>query len=452
MEYFPGSERSQPLPVAQLVALVRRGLEQTFDDVAVQGEIRDLRRPASGHCYFTLAGEGAQIRCVLFRSRARLLRFEPGDGQSVIVRGQVTVYDARGDLQILAEYIEPTGVGAMMLALEQLKARLSAEGLFDADRKQPIPDLPQAVGVVTSATGAAIRDILNTIESRFPGLPVVLSPTLVQGQGAAEQIAGALQRLVDHAPEVEVIIVGRGGGSFEDLFAFNEESVVRAIARCPLPVISAVGHEIDWTLSDLVADERAATPTAAAQRAVANRAEVEESIENSRSRAYDRLRGMIDGQRDAVNALSSRLLDPRKLVQRTSQRLDDLGALIESAMRGRVQRLDERCSGMSARVAASSPDRRTRSVALLVQARFQRLIRAAQVRIERQSALRSSLDSRLQAAGPPAVIKRGYALVRGPDGKPLRDASALRVGDAVHVSLARGAFGALVQDVEVDDN
>src|SRR5512136_2779310 len=261
------------LTVSRLTALIRSTLEENFEHVWVEGEVSNLSTPSSGHLYFTLKDAGAQLRCVMFKGAVRNLRFRLKDGMGLILRGRITVYEQRGDYQLIAEYAEPLGIGALQLAFEQLKERLVREGLFDESRKKPLPVLPQRIGVVTSPTGAAIHDILTVVNRRFANVQILIVPVRVQGDGAAAEIAAAIDD-VNRYGAVDVMIVGRGGGSLEDLWAFNEEAVARAIARSRIPVISAVGHETDYTIADFAADLRAPTPSAAAELAVKDRDEL----------------------------------------------------------------------------------------------------------------------------------------------------------------------------------
>jgi exodeoxyribonuclease VII large subunit len=392
------------LSVSELNASARALLEYEFQDVSVEGEISNLRRYPSGHTYFTLKDRDAQVAAVLFRGSALGMRFRPADGAHVVVRGRVSLYEARGSYQIVVERMEPAGLGALQAALEALKERLRAEGLLDAARKRPLPRLPQRIGLVTSPRGAALRDILRVLDRRFAGLAIVLSPARVQGDGAAEEIAAAL-RALDRVDGIDVVIVARGGGSVEDLWAFNEEPVARAIAASRAPVISAVGHEIDVTLADLVADLRAPTPSAAAEMVVVSREEMIARLGSLRARL--------------LSAARLRLAEARRRFERarTDRALRDAAARV----RGGMQRADELSARLRAAVAAAT-----------VRARH---------RIERGA-------DRLSALSPLAVLARGYAICTIPDGGILRETRGLAPGDPVRVHLHHGRMLCEVKEVE----
>jgi exodeoxyribonuclease VII large subunit len=392
------------LSVSELNASARALLEYEFQDVSVEGEISNLRRYPSGHTSFTLKDRDAQVAAVLFRGSALGMRFRPADGAHVVVRGRVSLYEARGSYQIVVERMEPAGLGALQAALEALKERLRAEGLLDAARKRPLPRLPQRIGLVTSPRGAALRDILRVLDRRFAGLAIVLSPARVQGDGAAEEIAAAL-RALDRVDGIDVVIVARGGGSVEDLWAFNEEPVARAIAASRAPVISAVGHEIDVTLADLVADLRAPTPSAAAEMVVVSREEMIARLGSLRARL--------------LSAARLRLAEARRRFERarTDRALRDAAARV----RGGMQRADELSARLRAAVAAAT-----------VRARH---------RIERGA-------DRLSALSPLAVLARGYAICTIPDGGILRETRGLAPGDPVRVHLHHGRMLCEVKEVE----
>jgi exodeoxyribonuclease VII large subunit len=394
------------LPVESVTELNRRlrgRLEAEFDAVWVGGEISNLRAPGSGHLYFRLKDEQSQISAVLFRSLARLLPFRLEDGLEVVVHGRVSVYEPRGDLQVYVDAVQPRGAGALQLALEQLKRRLAAEGLFDAARKRALPFWPRAVGVVTALGGAAIHDIVTTLRSRLPGVRIIVRAVRVQGPQAAGDIAAALAEL-SAVPEVEVVIVGRGGGSLEDLWAFNEEPVVRAIAGSRAPVISAVGHEIDVTLADLVADRRAATPTAAASLAVPPAADLGRRVDDLGLALHDAVHASLQRGRERLAHLERRLRDPSQLLAAQRQRVADLG---------------ERC----------------------------RLSAEGALRLAGEGLRRNA--ERLQALSPLAVLQRGYAIVRRTAAdEVIRSAAQGAPREALRVSLADGGVRVRVEDAQ----
>jgi exodeoxyribonuclease VII large subunit len=342
------------LSVSQLTRLITDVLEENFEHVWVEGEISNIATPASGHLYFTLKDAGAQIRCVLFRAAARSLKFKPADGMRLIVRGRVSVFAQRGDYQLLAEYMEPQGIGALQLAFIQLKERLAREGIFDESLKKPIPLLPSRVGIVTSPTGAAIHDILTVINRRFANIEILIAPVKVQGEGAAGEIAAAV-RDFNRYREVDVLIVGRGGGSLEDLWAFNEEIVARAISASRIPVISAVGHEIDFTIADLVADLRAPTPSAAAELVVASKAELSSSLESMTFRLIRAIEAAIAALRSRQISAQGALRDPAMLIGHLVQRLDYLQERLTASMDDALERRVDRLAFLESHLGVQSP-------------------------------------------------------------------------------------------------
>ncbi|MBM4030489.1 MAG: exodeoxyribonuclease VII large subunit [Planctomycetes bacterium] len=367
------------LSVSELTQRIRRSLEDEFGQVAVVGEVSNLRRPASGHVYLTLKDSGAQIAAVVWRSSASRLRFELEDGMEVIVSGSLTVYEPRGSYQIIISSIRPKGLGALQLAFLQLKDKLEKEGLFRPELKKPLPYLPDCVGVVTSATGAAIQDILKVLARRFPPAHVVLRPVRVQGEGAAEEIARAIAEFNEWGG-ADVLIVGRGGGSIEDLWAFNEEAVARAIHASRIPVISAVGHEIDVTIADFVADRRALTPTEAAELVLPDLRELLERLGGLRGRLATALRGQVDLARATLARLraSYGFRAPIELVRRHEQRLDDLAGALALAVRRRIESARERLATAGGRLEALSPLRvLERGYSITREPETRRVIRAA---------------------------------------------------------------------------
>jgi exodeoxyribonuclease VII large subunit len=445
-----GREGRRILTVSELNALARGMLEEAFQTVWVEGEISNLRRYPSGHTYFTLKDEAAQVGAVLFRGNAAALRFRPEDGLKVLARGRVSLYEARGAFQIVVEALEPAGLGALQLALEQLKARLQAEGLFDASRKRPLPPLPRRIGVVTSSSGAAIRDILRVLRRRFANLEVAIAPARVQGEGAAAEIAEAIG-LLNRLPGVEVLIVARGGGSIEDLWAFNEEAVARAIAASAVPVISAVGHETDVTIADLVADLRAPTPSAAAEMVVRSKEELAERIAALRARLLSAARLGLAGRREeladcgadrASGLVRARLRDA---MLRLDDRTYRILTCTERSLRHGSHRLEVLAGRMAPRRLAERLTARRAAVASL-----ERLLHSAGGSGLRQ--LRDALAagvSRLEALSPLAVLARGYAICRAEaSGAILKDARAVLPGDGVLVRLHRGGLRCSVREVE----
>lgn len=403
--------------IAELTRRIKGALEGTFGSVWVEGEISNLRRPASGHAYFTLKDETSQLRAVMFRGALAGVALPLRDGLLVRGFGQITVYEASGDYQILLKRIEPAGEGERMLRLEALKKKLAAEGLFAPERKRPLPAVPQHVGIVTSPTGAAIRDILQVLDRRFANLHVVLAPVRVQGAGAAEEIAAAIE-LLNARGGLDVLIVGRGGGSLEDLWSFNEEPVVRAIARSAIPVISAVGHEIDWTLSDFAADVRAPTPSAAAEMVVKGKDELERRVADLRRRMGFGARAVVAGWRHRLDraARTPDLLDPMQAVAGMQQRVDFLAVRLQNALAGLPQLVRQRTAAAA------------RRMELAVRMRLD----------ENRRALRQA-EVQLRMLNPKGVLARGYSLTRLRGGKILRSAAEAPPGARLETEFADGA-------------
>ncbi|MFB5084637.1 exodeoxyribonuclease VII large subunit [Symbiobacterium thermophilum] len=409
MESFALAESGrQLLTVRELTRYVKDLLDEDplLRSVWVQGEISNFKWHHSGHIYFTLKDEVAQVKVVMFRSYANRLRFRPENGMQVIVQGNVTVFERDGVYQLYAAAMEPYGLGALHLEFEQLKRRLAAEGLFDEALKRPLPRLPRAVGLVTAPTGAAIRDMITVARRRFPGMRLVLAPALVQGPDAPESLIRALG-LVARVPEVDVVIIGRGGGSLEDLWAFNDERLARAIRACPVPVVSAVGHETDYTIADFAADLRAPTPSAAAELVVPSRSELLGVVDGLRIRLSTAARRLVERRRIRLRALTERpvLQRPQGRVLQDRQRLDGL-----------VRRL-EYLGGS------------------LLAARRREL---------------GGLAGRLEALSPLAVLARGYAIARTEEGRVVKDAAQLQVGDRLDVLLHRGSVRCQVEEIRGD--
>ena len=458
-------------PVAELVSAVRTQLERAFTDVYVEGEISNYRPAGSGHLYFTLKDGSAQLRVVMWRTQARLLRFRPDNGLQVISRGRVTIYDERGDLQFQAEHLEPKGAGALQIAFEQLKAKLAAEGLFDPGRKRPIPSLPRRIGVVTSSQGAAIQDILNILRRRHESVNVLIYPAQVQGETAPAEISAGVRYFNRHG-EVDVIVIARGGGSFEDLFAFNDEGLARVIAASELPVISAVGHETDFTICDFVADLRAPTPSAAAELVIRSRQELDDKLLALRKRIvqavnYKLLRAHNGLSRLVQHSVFARMQDS---IARRQQRTDDLVFRMGQAQLRRLKSLSRRLDGYETQLRHQDPRMRLATMrrqldshAVDLGSAVARLLAGRRTELERLTVAlgRTSetvllrrrshwerLQSNLQALSPKAILARGYALVFDANGQLVKQASQLRTGDRVRTQLGRGAFTAKIEKVE----
>ena len=431
--------------VRDLVASVRTHIEREYADAWVEGEISNLRAQSSGHLYFTLKDENSQISVVMFRSSARLLRFRPADGMQVVVRGRVTVYEDRGQLQINAEYVEPKGAGALQIAFEQLKAKLEAEGLFEASRKKPIPALPRVIGIVTSPQAAALRDIVHVLHRRHHTVNVLIYPAQVQGEMGARELASGV-RYFNRARNVEVIVIARGGGSAEDLAAFNDEGLARVIAASNLPLISAVGHETDFTIADFVADLRAATPSAAAELVIRSRQEVEEQMARLEGRVEKAMRYRLLMGRQRLTELAQhgafgRMMD---LIRRRQQTVDDLSNRLAHAQRDLLERHRRRFETLAA---VRHYDLRLvlGGVRKELDARVAAMASAARkLLLQRRSRL-EQLTSQMEALSPVAILERGYALVFDASGTLLKDADRVKAGDEIRARLARGEIAATVK-------
>ena len=431
--------------VRDLVAAVRSHVEREYSDAWVEGEISNFRAPDSGHLYFTLKDGNAQIRVVMFRSAARLLRFRPADGLQVVVRGRVTVYEDRGELQVSAEYIEPKGSGSLQLAFEQLKEKLAAEGLFAAERKKPIPSLPSRIGIVTSAQAAALRDILNVLQRRHRSVNVLIYPAQVQGESASNEVMAGVRFFNRHSL-VDVIVVARGGGSAEDLAPFNNEALARAVAESKIPVISAVGHETDFTIVDFVADLRAPTPSAAAELVIRSRQEVEDHASALRERLSRAMRYRLLMGRQSLTELAQHGAFARmmELIRQRQQKLDDLAHRMELAERQVLEQNRRRWEISSSavrhydlRLVLSGVRKELESGTAALVSVMRNVLLQGRVRSER-------LQTALQSLSPLAILERGYALVFDSHGQLLKDVGRIKVGDEISARLAHGEIHAAV--------
>lgn len=431
--------------VSELADILRGLLEDSLPSVWVSGEISNFSRPASGHWYFTLKDDRAQLRCAMFKNTNYYVRPQPKDGDAVLVRAKVGIYPARGELQMIVEHLEAAGTGALLRAFEQLKARLAAEGLFDAALKRPLPKLPRRIGVITSGTGAALQDILNALRRRWPLAEVLLYPVPVQGREAPPAIVRALRELPERAP-VDVVLLARGGGSLEDLWAFNDEAVARAIRACPVPVVSGVGHEIDFTIADFAADVRAATPTAAAELVTPDIAERYARVDTLDIGLIGLVNRRLQQSRERLAQLAGRLqtLHPGRRLQERAQRLDELDERLRHAMAARLATAGDRLKRSSQRFEAAAPLARITLRQSQLSGLADRLVRAGSNALaERRARLRQAA-ALLNSLNPSAVLERGYALATGADGRILRDGAEVASGERVSVRLARGGFAAEV--------
>jgi exodeoxyribonuclease VII large subunit len=432
--------------ISELSREIKDLLERQYSDVWVAGEVSNFRPAASGHLYFTLKDATAQLRAVCFRNQARYLRFKPQDGIAVIARGHLSVYEARGEYQLYVEYLEPAGLGALQLAFEQLKQKLAAEGLFDTARKKPLPVLPRTIGVVTSPTGAVVSDILRVLRRRFRNMSVLLYPVKVQGEGAAEEIVEGL-KYFNREQNAEVIIVARGGGSLEDLWAFNEEVVARAIAASAIPVISAVGHETDFTIADFVADLRAPTPSAAAELVVHRKQDFIAELENRARHMAQMIRLQLSEARQrltelrmhhAFQAVATRIAE-------RAQQVDDGIASLDRSMRSRLNEARQEWLRASAGVVRYDFRRLLGLKRAALDDRFIRFDSAfRRFLTERQTRL-AHVEAILKERNPLALLQRGYSVTRDAAGKIVRDAEAVTLGSDISIRLARGELEAAIK-------
>lgn len=465
----PGT-RQRPLTVSEAVRAAKQVLERHLGAVWVEGETLSVKRPSSGHLYFVLKDGTSQINVVMWRSEVQRLRFRIEDGQTLRCGGQMTIYERDGRFQLYARQAEPAGLGAEALALEQLKRRLAAEGLFDPARKRPLPLLPRRIGVVTSTSGAAVRDIIRTVHRRFP-VPILIADTSVQGAAAPRQIAAAI-RALGHT-DVDVIIVGRGGGSAADLAAFNDELVVRAIAACRVPTVSAVGHEIDISLADLVADERAETPTAAAERVVPVLADLAVMLAKEERRLHREMLHKVQASRQELDqlvmALGSRTgrrigvvrqelgelrrrlenQHPRARMLGHRSELERLGARMHELARRRLDGAARQLAQLDAELGKNIPRTRISAYQSELTRLEARMHEHARRRVDLAGREFLSLVTRLEAMSPLAVLKRGYAIARRGE-RVLSDARAVHAGDEIHVRLARGSLDCRVERAHLE--
>jgi exodeoxyribonuclease VII large subunit len=437
------------LTVSALTSLIRGVLEENFDQVWVEGEISNFASPQSGHYYFTLKDAGAQVRCVMFRNQARSLKFTPKDGMRVLTRGRLTLFEPRGEYQLVAEYLEPQGVGGLQLAFIQLKERLAREGLFSELHKREIPKLPRRIGVVTSPTGAAIRDILTVLSRRFANLEIVINPVRVQGEGAGQEIAAAIDDL-NRLGGLDVMIVGRGGGSLEDLWAFNEEVVARAIHRSQIPVISAVGHEIDFTIADFVADLRAATPSAAAELVVLSKQELTAELEGLTRRLDISLVRRLELWRAQLASLSRAVADPSRILGHLAQRVDALDYRLRRETDLVLGDYQEQVANLGARLNQQNPVLTLRRTGERLESLDQRMTHAMGRELASCAQRLRIASGTLNAVSPLAVLGRGYSIARKlPARSVVRDSRQLEAGDRLELTLSAGtAFCRVEQTVE----
>jgi exodeoxyribonuclease VII large subunit len=453
LDFGPGAEKPKPQrrtwTVSQLTDRLQGVLETEFFDVWVEGEVSNVTMPASGHWYFSLKDSNAQVRAVVWKTAARLIKFKPRDGMKVLVRGAVRVYPPKGEYQIAVEVIEPLGKGSLQQAFEELKAKLEKEGLFAAARKRPLPMLPRRIAVLTSPTGAVIQDILRVVERRYANLEIAIYPARVQGPEAVPDIVRGI-RAINRVRGFDVLIVARGGGSLEDLWPFNEELVARALAESKIPTISAVGHETDFTIADFVADVRAATPSAAAEIVVGAKDELCARIEALRRRADGALNIRLARVRARVHALTQhRVFEAeRGRIRNQAQRVDELGRRAQTGLVRRVERGRDRYRRVGERLEAFRWDRQIADRSTRVATQEGRLAGLVRQHVAARRSALARLAGKLDSLSPLAVLSRGYALVFDGSGHLVRDAAGVAVGDALRIRVQSGALAAQVTGKE----
>jgi exodeoxyribonuclease VII large subunit len=438
--------------VSELSRVIREKLEAEFADLWVEGEVSNFRTASSGILYFTLKDETAQLRCVCFRQQARYLKFRPEDGLLVTARGKISVYEARGEYQLAVEFLEPRGLGALQLAFDQLKRRLAAEGLFDAARKKPLPRLPRRIGIITSPSGAAIQDMIRILRRRHENLHLLIYPVRVQGEGAAEEIIEGLRffhRALPLEMAVDVIIVGRGGGSIEDLWAFNEEKLARAIAASTIPVISAVGHETDFTIADFVADLRAPTPSAAAELVIETQERLAEQIQTLEDDLRKVIRySLLRRRQQLTEVVAHRGFQTlRILLAQAGQRSDELADSLVEAARETLRRARRRWEQPQAFLTHFDLRARQERERLRLNRLTTALIHPVRLLLAQKRGLMESLRAELEQLNPTAILERGYAIAFDASGKILKDAGQAAPGDDITLRLARGRLAARVGKV-----
>lgn len=442
------SRQQQIFTVTRLNSAVRMILEQDLGLVWLTGELSNLAMPSSGHWYFSLKDISAQVRCAMFKGNNRRVPFRPQDGMQVLVQARVSLYEPRGDYQLIIESMQPAGDGMLALRFEELKRRLGAEGLFDEGRKRPLPREPRAVGLITSATGAALHDMLTVLGRRAPDLPVFIYPTQVQGSAAISQIVAAIT-LANRRAEVDVLIVGRGGGSLEDLWCFNEEAVARAIAHSAIPVVSAVGHEVDITISDFAADLRAPTPSAAAELVAPDRSARAQRLVHLKQRLVQAISRRQTAARHGFALLQKRLdhQDPKRRLEQQSQRLDELSGRLQQLLNLRLHQGERRLANLELRLQARSPEKLLAAGKRRHQLAQERLHTLMNKRQDLAAHRLAMLSARLDGISPLATLGRGYSITRTPSGEVISRAAQVSPGQQLVTTLAEGSLRVRVEEV-----
>lgn len=442
-------------PVMTVSALAREArllIEQRFNLVWVEGELSNFRRPGSGHWYFTLKDDSAQLRCAMFAGRNRSIRFQVKDGDHVVIRGRVSLYEARGDFQLIADHMELAGEGALRAAFDALKERLAVEGLFATERKKPLPEFPQHLAVISSRSGAALRDVLSVVQRRFPALKVTLMPVAVQGENSEMEVLQALQRVATLDPDV--VLLTRGGGSLEDLWTFNLESVARAIASCPIPVVSAIGHQTDITIADFVADVRAPTPSAGAELITPDRREISAQFTERLSRLLRALDGDIKFRQQTLKGLRAHLLDPRQRLQQHMQRADDLDERLRLSLTNKLAQAKQKLRALHRNMHILRPQTVIQRHKLTIARLNDALVSLVGRSLDRQQIMLATISRTLQAVSPLSTLSRGYAVLSDGDGnlgEPISSVGQVSDNDKITAHLQDGSLTLHVEKIDSDN-
>lgn len=445
---MPPRPTPESLSPSELNRQVRSLLESHYDFIWVTGEVSNFAAPSSGHWYFSLKDDRAQVRCALFRNRNQRLRFRPENGDAVRLRARVSLYEGRGEFQLIGEFLEPAGAGALQAQFEALRDRLRAEGLFDNERKRPVPRALSHLAVITSPTGAALQDVLSVLARRNPLLRITVLPSPVQGEEAPRQLIAALERanrLASQGSDFQAVLLTRGGGSLEDLWAFNDERLARAIAASALPVISAVGHEVDVTIADFAADLRAPTPSAAAELLSTDISELLQALEQRRRRLWELMRWRLERARRELEHLRQRLRHPGNRLREQAQRLDELELRLGTAMRRRLRQLNQQQEMMAWRMHSASPRRRLQTTSRELETLQSTLTQQIRRQLERRRQALRERERSLRALNPLAILERGYAIISDGEGRIVRDSERVAEEQQLSARLARGTLTVTVK-------
>ena len=425
--------------VTRLNREVRAVLEDSFPPIWVQGELSNLARPSSGHLYFSLKDKSSQVRCAMFKNRNQYLKFLPENGMEMVLKANISLYEGRGEFQLIVDTLEPAGVGALQLAFEQLKNKLQKEGLFDEQHKIDIPAYPGRIGVITSQTGAAIRDILNVLKRRFPHAGVVVYPVAVQGEESAQMLNSAINT-ANRRKECDVLIISRGGGSLEDLWSFNDEGVARAIFNSTLPVVSGIGHEIDFTISDFVADKRAPTPSAAAELVSPDQSQLNESLSSIRERLIKYIKGLLHSYIDLINQYEKNLPGPAKQLQNHSQRLDEINLRIQRAMSIIISINRSNLMKLRAEINQFNPISHLNLNKERCHYLYRKIYSAITIILNNASNRLDNSRNTLQTISPLSTLERGYAIITDENGRIIRDINKVKKGKEIKSEIVNGSF------------